>query len=133
MFVDTITTEMPSRINGKKVSPDALLAMVKESERAKLRLYIGAAAGVGKTYQMLEDAHALKKQGVDVVVGTIETHGREETAAMVGDLEIVPPKRIEYKGAIFEEMDLDAIIRRKPAVAVVDELAHTNVSGSRNR
>lgn len=133
MFVDTIVTEMPNRKNGQRLSPATLLAMVKESESAKLRLYIGAAAGVGKTYQMIEDAHALKKQGVDVVIGTVETHGRADTAALLGDLEIVPPKRIEYKGAIFEDMDLDGIIRRKPAVAVVDELAHTNVSGSRNR
>lgn len=104
MFVDTIVTEMPNRINGQRLSPDALLAMVKQSEeRAKLRLYIGAAAGVGKTYQMLEDAHALFKQSVDVV-GAVETHGRAETAAMIGDLEIVPQRKIEYNEATFEEM-----------------------------
>ena len=128
-----MTIEMPNKGSEKKLSPDALLAAVKENERAKLRLYIGAAAGVGKTFQMLEDAHALRKQGVDVVVGAVETHGRADTAAMVGDLEIVPPKRIEYKGARFEEMDLEEILRRKPAVAVVDELAHTNVPGSKNQ
>ena len=134
MFVDTIITEMPNRTDGqKKPSPEALLAMVKESERAKLRLYIGAAAGVGKTYQMLEDAHALWKQGVDVVVAFVETHGRTETEAMVGELEILPQRKIEYKGATFEEMDLEAVIRRKPAVAVVDELAHTNIEGAKNR
>lgn len=106
--------------------------MMEESERAKLRVYIGAAAGVGKTYQMLEDAHELKKQGIDVVVALVETHGREDTREKIGDLEIVPPKKIEYRGAIFDEMDLDAVIERKPAVAVVDELAHTNIAGAKN-
>jgi two-component system sensor histidine kinase KdpD len=121
MFVDTFTTEMPNKTNGQKPSPEALLAMLRESERAKLRIYIGAAAGVGKTFQMLQDAHALRKQGVDVVVGTVETHGRVETKELVKDLEIVAPQRINYRGAIFEEMDLAAIIERKPAMAIVDD------------
>ncbi|MDQ3713646.1 MAG: histidine kinase [Acidobacteriota bacterium] len=133
MFVDTIITEMPNKPNGQKPSPEALLAMLQESERAKLRVYIGAAAGVGKTYQMLEDAHALKKQGVDVVIGVVETHGRIETKELVKDLEIIPCRKIEYRGAVFDEMDLAAIIERKPAVAVVDELAHTNIEGAKNR
>jgi len=133
MFVDTIITEMPNRTNGQKPSPEALLAMLQESEQAKLRVYIGAAAGVGKTYQMLEDAHALKKQGVDVVVGVVETHGRIETKELIKDLEIVPCRKIEYRGAVFEEMNLAAVIERKPAVAVVDELAHTNIEGAKNR
>lgn len=132
MFVDTIITEMPNKPNGQKPSPEALLAMLQESERAKLRVYIGAAAGVGKTYQMLEDAHALKKQGIDIVIGVVETHGRIETKELVKDLEIVPPQKIEYRGTVFEEMDLAAIIERKPAVAVVDELAHTNIEGAKN-
>lgn len=131
MFVDTIVTEMP--MNGHKPSPETLLARLRESERAKLRVYIGAAAGVGKTFQMLEDAHALRKQGVDVVVGAIETHGREETCEQVKDLEIVPPLKIEYRGAAFEEMNLAAIIERRPAVVIVDELAHTNIEGVKNR
>lgn len=133
MFVDTFVTDMPNTPNGKRPSPEALLAMLKENERANLRLYIGAAAGVGKTYQMLEDAHALKKQGVDVVIGVAVTHGRADTAALIGDLEIVPEKKFEYKGAIFEELDLEAIITRRPAVALVDELAHTNVPGAKNK
>ena len=133
MFVDTIITEMPNKPNGQKPSPEALLAMLQESERAKLRVYIGAAAGVGKTYQMLEDAHALKKQGVDVVIGIVETHGRVETKELIKDLEIVPCQKIEYRGAVFEEMDLAAVIERKPAVAIVDELAHTNIEGVKNR
>ena len=91
MFVDTIITGMPNKTNGKRPSPEALLAMLKENERANLRLYIGAAAGVGKTFQMLQDAHALSKQGVDVVVGVAVTHGREDTAALIGDLEVHLP------------------------------------------
>ena len=107
--------------------------MVEETERAKLRVYIGAAAGVGKTYQMLEDANALKKQGVDVVIGVVETHGREETNEQLKDLEIIAPQKITYRGNIFEEMDLAAIIERKPMVAIVDELAHTNIEGAKNK
>lgn len=127
MFVDTEITEIPNR-----PSPETLLAMVEESERAKLRVYIGAAAGVGKTFQMLEDANALKKQGIDVVIGAVETHGREETKAQIKDLEIIPPQKIIYRGAEFDEMNLAAIIERKPTVVIVDELAHTNIVGSKN-
>ena len=108
-------------------------AKLKQDERAKLRVYIGAAPGVGKTYQMLEDAHQLKRQGVDIVVGIIDTHGREETATLIGDLERVPMRRIEHRNAIIEEMDLEGVIERKPEVALVDELAHTNLPGSQNR
>jgi two-component system sensor histidine kinase KdpD len=115
-----------------KPSPESLLAKLKEGERASLRVYIGAAPGVGKTYQMLEDAHLLKKQGVDIVIAVIEAHGRSDTAALVDGLEIVPMRQIEYRGVTLEETDVDAVIRRKPAVAIVDELAHTNVPGSRH-
>ena len=100
---------------------------------ARLRVYIGAAAGVGKTYRMLEHAHLLRKQGEDVVIGLIEAHGRKETEAMLGDLEVVPQKVIEYKSVRLREMDLDGIIARRPGTVVVDELAHTNVPGSRNK
>ena len=116
----------------QRPSPESLLAMIDENERAKLRVYIGAAAGVGKTYQMLEDAHALKKSGVDVVLAAIETHGRAETAALIGDLEQVPLRQIEYHGSTFAELDLQGVINRKPAVVVVDELAHSNVPGAKN-
>jgi two-component system sensor histidine kinase KdpD len=119
--------------NGNRPSPESLLAKLKEGEQARLRVYIGAAPGVGKTYQMLEDALQLKRQGVDIVVAVVEAHGREETAALVGDLERVPMRRIEYRGVTLEEMDVDAIIARRPAIAIVDELAHTNVPGSKNR
>jgi two-component system sensor histidine kinase KdpD len=111
---------------------DALLARLKAQERARLRIYIGAAPGVGKTYAMLQEAHALKARGVDVVAGFVETYARSETEAQVKDLEIVPRRNIDYRGARMEEMDADAVIRRKPALVVVDELAHTNVPGSRH-
>jgi len=116
----------------KRPSPEAFLARLKEGERARLLVYIGAAAGVGKTYQMLEEAHLLKKQGVDVVVAFVETHKRAETEAMIGDLEVVPLRQIEYRGVTLKEMNLEAVIARKPAIAIVDELAHTNVPGSKN-
>ena len=102
-------------------------------EPAKLRVYIGAAPGVGKTYRMLEHAHQLKKQGIDVVIGLIETHGRVETAALIGDLEVIPQKETVYRSVTLREMDVDAILARKPDTCIVDELAHTNVPGSRNR
>ena len=117
--------------NGR--AAESLLAKLKESERASLRVYIGAAPGVGKTYQMLEDAHALRRQGVDICVAFVEAHGREETAALVGDLERIPVRRIVYRGVTLEEMDVDAVLARRPAIAIVDELAHTNVPGSKHR
>ena len=110
---------------------ETVLARLQEGERAKLRVYIGAAPGVGKTYQMLEDAHLLEKQGVDIVVGVVETHGRADTEELIGDIEQVPLRTIEYRGVTLEEMDVDAVIARKPQIAIVDELAHTNVPGRR--
>ena len=109
---------------------ESLLARAREEGRARLRLYIGAAPGVGKSYQMLEDAHDLKRQGVDVVVGFVETHARADTLAQIRDLEQVPLRQMEYRGVTLQEMDLDAILARHPAIAVVDELAHTNAPGS---
>jgi len=113
----------------RRTSPDIFLKLIEKSRRGKLKIYIGHAAGVGKTYQMLEDAHHLQKQGVDVVVGLVETHGRAETAERVGDLEVIPRRGVAYKGKTLEEMDLPAILARKPEVVIVDELAHTNVPG----
>lgn len=113
-------------------SPESLLAKIKESERARLRVYIGAAPGVGKTFQMLEDAHLLKRQGVDIIAALIEPHGRAETEALSAGLERIPLKQIEYRGAKFEEMDVDAVIARRPEVAIVDELAHSNIPGSKH-
>ena len=113
-------------------SPDAVLARIQEQGRARLRLYIGAAPGVGKTYTMLREAHALRARGRDVVVGIVETHGRVDTHAQVRDLEVIPPRRIEYRGVTLDELDVDAVIARRPQVCVIDELAHTNVPGSRH-
>jgi two-component system sensor histidine kinase KdpD len=113
-------------------TPDAILARLKAKDRARLRIYIGAAPGVGKTYAMLKEAHALRAGGLDVVVGLVETYGRADTESQVGDLEVVPRRAIEYRGVTIEEMDIDGIIRRKPEVCLVDELAHTNAPGSRH-
>jgi two-component system, OmpR family, sensor histidine kinase KdpD len=117
----------------KRPTPEALLAKLRQSDKATLRVYIGAAPGVGKTWQMLEDAHALKRQGVDIVIAILETHGRVETASLAEGLERVPMREIEYRGVILEEMDLEEVIARNPQVAIVDELAHTDVPGSKNR
>lgn len=100
--------------------------------RGSLKVYVGSFAGVGKTYRMLQEAHDLVRRGVDVAVGLVETHGRAETAALLEGLECVPRRRTEYRGVVLEEMDVDAVLARRPAVALVDELAHTNVPGSRN-
>ncbi len=108
------------------------LALVRQRERGKLKLYIGSAAGVGKTYRMLQEAHELRRRGIDVVVGFVETHNRTDTVAQVLDLELVPRGTFEYRGVVLEEMHVDAIIARRPQVAVVDELAHSNVPGSRH-
>ena len=115
----------PSRPTG-----DQVLAKVTASTRARLRIYIGAAPGVGKTYAMIEDAHRLRREGVDVVIGFVETHGRTDTEARIGDLEVIPRRDVEYRGVRLSEMDLDAILRRRPGLCVVDELAHTNPSSS---
>lgn len=109
------------------------LPLVQRRERGKLKVYVGSAAGTGKTYRMLQEGNDLRRRGVDVVVGFHETHGRADTDAQVGDLEIVPRRRIPYRGVTLEEMDLDGVIARKPQVAIVDELAHTNVPGTANR
>jgi len=122
-------TRVPDAV---RPSAEQLLERIKQQDRAKLRVYIGAAPGVGKTYSMLEDARALKKRGVDVVIGLVETYGRTDTEAQIGDLEIIPRRKIPYKGVEMEEMDVDAILARKPQMCVVDELAHSNVPGSRH-
>ncbi len=105
-----------------------------QQEPARLRIYVGAAPGVGKTYHMLNDAYVLKhQQNVDIVIGLVETHGRSETQARIRDLEIIPQREIPYRGVTLKEMDVDAIIARHPQTVLVDELAHTNVPGSKNR
>ncbi len=124
---------MPGRTATGRRSPQDFLELVERAKRGRLKLYIGFAAGVGKTWRMLEEAHALKQRGVDVVGAFVEPHGRPETAALVRDLEVVPRRKVEYRGVVVEDMDLDAVLARRPAVAIVDEIPHTNVPGSRNR
>jgi two-component system sensor histidine kinase KdpD len=119
-------------MSSERPTADQLLAKLQEAEHARLRIYIGAAPGVGKTYTMLQEAHALRRSGVDVVIGLVETYGRTETEALVGDLEIVPRQKLPYRGVVLEEMDLDAILRRQPQLCLVDELAHSNAPGSRH-
>src|SRR5258707_4321718 len=118
----------------KRPSPDALLeAARRENDQAgRLKIFVGAAAGVGKAYQMMLSAHAKVKAGVDVVGGVGETHGRAETEALLQGLEVLPRKKLEYKDQVLEEMHLDALIARRPKIALVDELAHTNAPGSRH-
>src|ERR1700728_73322 len=113
-------------------SPEALLeaARREESRAGKLRIFVGAAPGVGKTYEMLQQAHARKRDGYDIVIGIVETHGRRETEALLEGLEIIPRRDLEYKGQWLEGMELDAIIARRPQIVLVDELAHTHVGGS---
>jgi two-component system sensor histidine kinase KdpD len=120
-------------VTATRPRPEDFLELVQRARRGRLKLYIGFAAGVGKTYRMLQEAHALRQRGVDVVLGFVETHGRAETAALLEGLEAVPRRRIEYRGVVVEEMDVEAILARKPDVAIVDELAHTNAPGSRRR
>src|SRR6202011_122302 len=125
---------MANRDLEQRPSPDALLeAARRESDKAgRLKIFVGAAPGVGKTYEMLQSARAKLKAGADVVVGVVETHGRAETEALLKGLEVLPRKRIEYRDQILQEMDLDALIARHPQIALVDELAHTNAPGSRH-
>src|SRR5262244_3872016 len=122
------------RDRDQRPSPDALLEAARREEGrvGKLRIFVGAAPGVGKTYEMLQTARARKKDGYDIIIGVVETHGRKETEALLDGLEIVPRRRVEYKGQWLDEMDLDAIIARRPQVVLVDELAHTNAPGSRH-
>jgi two-component system sensor histidine kinase KdpD len=122
---------MPSTADPRPTA-DALLARIKAKDRARLRIYIGAAPGVGKTYEMLREGHALRARGLDVLVGYVETYGRRDTEAQLQDLEVLPRRKVEHRGVTLEEMDVDAIIDRRPQVCIVDELAHTNVPGSRH-
>src|SRR6516165_7646574 len=113
-------------------SPDALLQQAARESRGRLKIFLGAAPGVGKTYEMLTTAQAKHREGVDVVVGVVETHGRKETEALLEGLEVIGRRLVEYKGHRLREMDIDAILARRPKLALVDELAHTNAPGSRH-
>jgi two-component system sensor histidine kinase KdpD len=110
----------------------SFLRLIRRAQRGKLKVYLGYGAGVGKTWQMLLEGHRLQKEGIDVVAGLVETHGRAETAQLIEGLEVVPRRQVKYRGITIEEMDLDAVLARRPEVALVDELAHTNVPGSKN-
>src|SRR5436190_2563477 len=121
------------RDSDHRPSPEALMEAVQREKRVgKLRIFVGAAPGVGKTYEMLQQARARKRDGYDIVVGVVETHGRKETEALLEGLEVIPRRRVEYKGQWLDEMDLDGIIARRPQIVLVDELAHTNAPGSRH-
>ena len=116
----------------ERLKPEDFLRLIEKSRLGKLKIYLGHAAGVGKTFAMLEEAHRLKNAGVDVVVGWVETHGRKETGALIGDLEVIPRKKIPHAGGTIEILDVSKILERKPTVCVVDELPFSNVAGSSN-
>lgn len=119
-------------MNEQRPDPEALLRAAAQETKGRLKVFLGAAPGVGKTWEMLGDGAAKRSADVDVVIGVVETHGRAETAARISGLEIIPRRRIEYQGHVLEEMDLDAILARRPQLVLVDELAHTNAQGSRH-
>jgi len=125
--------DVPERNSSGARRAEDFLELVERARRGRLKLYVGFAAGVGKTYRMLEEAHDLRRRGVDVVIAFIEPHGRAETEALIDGIEVVPRRRTDYRGVVVEEMDLEAVLRRKPQVAIVDEIPHTNAPGSRNR
>jgi two-component system sensor histidine kinase KdpD len=116
----------------KEDRADTFLRMIRRSRHGRLKVYLGYSAGVGKTYQMLQEGHRLKSRGIDVVIGLLETHGRAEIADLARGLEVIPRRRQDYHGIAVEEMDADAVLTRKPQVALIDELAHANVPGSLN-
>ena len=119
-------------MNNKEDNVRHFLDLIQRSRRGKFKLYIGMIAGVGKTYRMLQDAHDIQNSGIDVQIGYVETHGRQDTERLLKGLPVIPRKRIFYKGKEIEEMDVDSILLIHPELVIVDELAHSNVSGSRN-
>ncbi len=123
---------MTPTTSADRPTPEHFLGLIRRQQRGRLKVYLGFAPGVGKTYEMLQEGHRLRKQGIDVAAGVVETHGRADTAALLAGLERVPPRRIEYRGVGLEEMDLDGVLARRPTVALVDELAHTNAPGGRH-
>ena len=118
--------------SAKETSVQHFLDLIRKSKRGKFKIYIGMSAGVGKSYRMLQEAHSLLKNGIDIKIGYIETHNRKETQALIEGLPVIPRKKIFYKGKELEEMDLQAILNIHPEVVIVDELAHTNIPGSKN-
>jgi two-component system sensor histidine kinase KdpD len=124
---------MPGANPPERPSADDFLEIIRKRQLGKLKIYIGACPGVGKTFQMLTEGNRLKARGVDVVIGYVEPHARPDTTAQIRDLEIVPPREVQYHGITLKEMDIDAVLARKPTIALVDELAHTNAPGLKNR
>lgn len=127
-----MSTQSPSSSAPPSSRAADFLELVERSKRGRLKIYLGFAAGVGKTYRMLEEAQALRRRGIDVVIGTIETHGRAETAALLEGIEAVPRRTFSYRGLSIDEMDVEAVIARRPQIVLIDELAHTNVPGSKH-
>jgi two-component system sensor histidine kinase KdpD len=123
---------MAESSSDRRPSPDALLAQANREGRGRLKIFLGAAPGVGKTYEMLQQGRRRRLEGVDVVIAVVETHGRIETELLTKGIDVVPRKRQAYKGHVLAEMDLDAVLQRRPKLALVDELAHTNAPGSRH-
>ncbi|MFC0561893.1 KdpD-like non-kinase potassium sensor [Halalkalibacter alkalisediminis] len=117
----------------KRKSPEEILLEIERMRRGKLKLFVGAAPGVGKSYRMLQEAHELRNEAIDVVIGLIETHNRKQTEEQIKDLEMIPMKKVEYKGRFLEVLNVEAILERSPDVVVIDELAHTNIQGSKNK
>lgn len=117
----------------KRKTPEELLKIIEREQRGYLKIFIGAAPGVGKTYMMLREGNEMLEKGIDIVIGLVETHGRAETAAQIGNLPVFPLKSVQYKGREFQEMDVDGLLTRRPQYVIVDELAHTNVPGSKNK
>ena len=118
--------------NNEQNNAEHFLDLIRKSRRGKFKVYVGMSAGVGKTYRMLQEAHSLLRNGVDIKIGYIETHGRKETEALIGGLPIIPRRTLFYKGKELEELDIQAIINLHPEVVIIDELAHSNIEGSKN-
>jgi two-component system sensor histidine kinase KdpD len=133
LLLPTMPESGPLNVEEPRRSADDFLSLIKRQSQGKLKIYLGAAPGVGKTFQMLIEGNRLRRRGVEVVIGYVEPHDRPETTAQIADLEIIPPVITQYKGLELKEMDTAAILRRAPTVALVDELAHSNAPGSRNR
>lgn len=131
-YAITVGMDKESQVH-ERPSPEDFLHLIQKQARGKLKVYLGSSAGVGKTYSMLVEGNRLRQRGVDVVIGYVEPHDRPETTAQIDNLEIIPPRVTLYHGIEIREMDLDAVLARKPTVALVDEFAHTNSPGSRNQ
>ncbi len=132
ILLNSAVSPLSNKLDQERSRPEQFLSLIRQQQRGRLKIYLGFAPGVGKTYEMLQEAQRLKRQGVDVVIGIVEPHGRPETVALQAGLETIPPRRIEYHGIQLEELALEQIIQRKPMVVIVDELAHTNAPGSKN-